>query len=193
MSNFWRPTTQHLTQWISLENFSQREFTAALQHLKLGKALGPVSICPELPWSPGYVTSFLSASANSKFLRRALLVTILKLMKSVGVPKSYRPISLLCVKILKRLIYACVTPIIDPLLHKEQAGFQSKKSTMDQVILLTQNIEDSFGDKKNPKLWSIFVDLTEVCDTVWHCGITCKLLRLLPDKHMVRILMFVWN
>ena len=26
-------------------------------------------------------------------------------------------------------------------------------------------------------------------DTVWHCGLTCKLLRLLPDKHMVRIIM----
>ena len=30
------------------DNFSQREFAAALQHLKPGKALGPDSICSEL-------------------------------------------------------------------------------------------------------------------------------------------------
>ena len=34
----------------------------------------------------------------------------------------------------------------------------------------------------------MFVDLTAY-DTVWHGGLTCKLLGLLPDKHMVRIIM----
>ena len=29
------------------------------------------------------------------------------------------------------------------------------------------------------------VDLTAAYDTVWHRGLPCKLLRLLPDKHMV--------
>ena len=58
---------------------------------------------------------------------------------------------------------------------------------MDQTVLLTQNIEDSFEVKK--KAGAVFVDLTEAYDTVWHCGLTCKLLRLLPDKHMVRIIL----
>jgi len=31
----------------------------------------------------------------------------------------------------------------------------------------------------------VFVDLTAAYDTVWHRGFTCKLLRLLPDIHMV--------
>ena len=40
----------------------------------------------------------------------------------------------------------------------------------------------------------MFVDLTAAYDTVWHCGLTCKLLRLLLDKHMVRMIMeLVWN
>ena len=35
----------------------------------------------------------------------------------------------------------------------------------------------------------MFVDLTAAYNTVWHCGLTCKLLRLLPNKHMVRMIM----
>ena len=117
------------------------------------------------------------------------MVAIPKPEKPVGDPKSYRPISLLCVpyKILERLIYAHVEPLIDPLLPKEQAGFQCGKSTVDQVVLLTQNIEDSFEAKK--KAGAIFVDLTAAYDTVWHRGLTCNLLRLLLDKHMVKMIM----
>ena len=101
----------------------------------------------------------------------------------MGDPKSYRPISLLCVpyKILKRLIYARVESLVDPLLPKEQAVFRHRKSTVDQVVLLTQNIEDSFEAKK--KAGAVFVDLTAAYDTVWHRGLICKLLRLLPNKH----------
>ena len=90
-------------------------------------------------------------------------------------------------KILDRLIYAHVEPLIDPLLPKEQAGFRHRKSTVDQVVLLTQNVEDSFEAKK--KAGAAFVDLTAAYDTVWHRGLTCKLLRLLSDKHMVKMIM----
>jgi len=84
---------------------------------------------------------------------------------------SYRPISLLCVlfKILERLMYARVEPIVDPLLAQEQAGFRHRWSTVDQVILLTQDIEDSFSAKK---AGAVFVDLTAAYDTVWHRGLT---------------------
>ena len=98
-------------------------------------------------------------------------------------------ISLLYVpyNIIERLIYARVEPLIDPLLPKEQAGFRRGKSTVDQVVLLTQNIEDSFEAKK--KAGAVFIDLTAAYDTVWDRGLTCKLLRLLPDKHMVKMIM----
>jgi len=35
----------------------------------------------------------------------------------------------------------------------------------------------------------VFVDLTAAYDIVWHRGLTCKLLRLLPDRHMVHMIM----
>jgi len=34
----------------------------------------------------------------------------------------------------------------------------------------------------------VFLDLTAAHDNVWHRGLTCKLLRLLPDKHMVHMI-----
>ena len=46
VSDLWRATTPDALN-IS-DNFSQREFAAALQHLKPAKAPGPDSICPEL-------------------------------------------------------------------------------------------------------------------------------------------------
>ena len=121
-------------------------------------------------------------------------MAILKPTKPVGNPKSHKPISLLCVpyKILERLIYARVEPLIDPLLFKEQAGFRRGKSTVEQVVLLTQNIEDSFEAKK--KAGAVFIDLTAAYDPAWHRGLTCKPLRLLLDKHMViMIIEFVQN
>ena len=87
----------------------------------------------------------------------------------------------------REAFYARVKPLIDPLLPKEQAGFRRGKSTVDQVVLLTQNIEDSFEAKK--KAGVVFIDLTSAYDTVWHRGLTCQLLRLLPDKHMVKMIM----
>ena len=58
---------------------------------------------------------------------------------------------------------------------------------MDQVVFQTQNIKDSFEAKK--KAGAVFVDLTAAYDTDWHRGLTFKLLRLLPDKHMVCMIM----
>ena len=77
---------------------------------------------------------------------------------------------MLCVpyKILERLIYARVEPLIDPLLPREQAGFRRGRSTVYQVTLLTQSIENAFEAKK--KAGAVFIDLTAAYNTVWHRG-----------------------
>ena len=51
---------------------------------------------------------------------------------------------------------------------------------------MIQILENSFEAKKKPG--AIFVNLTAAYNTVSHRGLTCKLLRLLPDKHMVRMI-----
>ena len=115
VSDFWRATTPDAVN-IS-DNFSQREFTAALQHLKPGKAPVPKSICPELKLHAGaalksclrdFLSSCLRRLRIPKIWGRALVDAIPKPGKPVGDPKSYRPISLVCVpyKILERLPYS---------------------------------------------------------------------------------------
>ena len=138
--DLWRATTPDAVN-IS-DNFSQREFAAALQHLKPAKVPRPDSICSELilhagdalkSWLRDFLSSCLRQLKIPKIWRRALVVTIPRPAKHVGDPKSYRPMSLLCVlcKILERLIYAGVEPLIDPLFPKEQVGFRRGKSTVD--------------------------------------------------------------
>ena len=128
VSDLWRATTPDAVN-IS-DTFSQREFVAALQYLKPGKAPGPDSICSKLilhagaalkSWLRDFLSCCLRRLKTPKIWRRALVVAIPKPAKPVGDPKSYRPISLLCVpyKILESLIYTRVEPLIDPLLPKE--------------------------------------------------------------------------
>ena len=106
----------------------------------------------------------------------------------MGDPKIYPAISLLYVayKILERLIYSRIEPLIDLLLPKQPAGFRPGKSIVDQVVLLAQNVKDFFEAIK--KASAVFVNLTAAYDNVWHRGLACKLLRLLPDKHLVRMI-----
>ena len=132
LPDFWRATALDAVN-IS-RDFSSREFAAAIHHLKPGKAPGPDSICSELVihagpglkfWLRGFLSSCLLQLKIPKVWRRALVVAIHKPSKSVEDPQSYRLICLLCVpyKILKRLIYNRIKPIVDPLLQKEQGEF----------------------------------------------------------------------
>ena len=109
-------------------------------------------------------------------------IAILKPNKPKDDPKSYRPISLLCIpyKIVERLIYNRISPVIDPQLPQEQAGFRPGRSTLDQVAKLTSDIEQAFDG--NLKGGAVFVDLTAAYDTVRRRGLTLKLLRMLPNR-----------
>ena len=58
---------------------------------------------------------------------------------------------------------------------------------MDQVTLLTQDIEDSF--QRGEMACVILLDLTAAYDTVWLRGLHLKLLQTIPDRHMVGFIM----
>ena len=158
--------------------------------LSMSKANTPCRFCFEVLVK--HVPIFLHApSQASKNLKKSISSCH---PEALGDPKNGWLISLFYVpfKVWEKLIYPCIETIIDPLLPREQTGFRRGRSTVDQVTLLKQEIEDSFLTKK--KAGTVFVDITAAYDTVWHHSLTCKLFRLLPDRHMVSLFMkFVCN
>ena len=178
--------------------FTADELSKAMSKLKPGKAPGRDNIHPEFVMHQSTITSsWLCAFFSScyqrcklpKIWRRASVIALPKPNKPAEDPKAYRPISLLCVpfKILERMIHCRIEPVIDPQLPQEQAGFRRGRSTVDQVTLLSQDIEDSFQD--NEKAGVVYLDLTAAYDTVWHRGLHLKLLRTITDRHMVKFIM----
>ena len=94
VSDLWRATTPDAVNIC--DNFSQREFTAALQHLKSGKAPGPDSICSKLilhavaalkSWLHDFLSSCLPQLKIPKIWKRALVVAIPKPTKPVGIQR----------------------------------------------------------------------------------------------------------
>ena len=136
------------------------ELEAAIRKMKSGKAPGRDNIHPEFvihqsakttAWLCSFFTSCFRRSKHPKTWRRATVVALPQPSIPAQDPNSSRHISLLCVtfKILERLIHSRIDPVVDPQLPREQAGFRRGRSTVDQVTLLTQDIEDSF--QKNEK------------------------------------------
>ena len=87
--------------------------------------------------------------------------------------------------------YSCVSPLkssrdSSTLVSKQSPTHCSHRSrrhgrsAVDQVTLLTQDIEDNFSAKKKAR--SLFVDLKAGYDTVWNNGLTCKLLLQLSFR-----------
>ena len=77
---------------------------------------------------------------------KSKVTAILKPGKDSTLPKSYRPISLLChtYKLLERIILYRLNPITEHNNIKEQAGFRAGKSRTSQLLSLTQYIEDGY-------------------------------------------------
>lgn len=100
--------------------------------------------------------------------RKAKVVALLKPGKDPSNKKNYRPISLLSIlyKMYERMILARIFPIVEENLSQDQSGFRPGKSCCDQLLNLTQNIEDSFEKKQITS--TVFVDLKAAYDTFNH-------------------------
>ena len=104
-------------------------------------------------WLRRFFSLCLQRLVIPKIWRKASVVTILKPKKPVDDPKSNRPISLLCVpfKVLERLVHTRLDPIVESTLPATQAGFRPGRSTVDQIVHLTDDIENGFEEGK--KSW----------------------------------------
>lgn len=116
----------------------------------------------------------------------AEIIMILKPGKPPNETKSYRPISLLPImsKLFEKLLLKRLKPIIEnrKLIPNYQFGFREKHSTVDQVHRITDIIEKALEEKQICS--TIFLDVAQAFDKVWHEGLIYKLRQLLPKKYV---------
>lgn len=152
--------------------------------MKTGKAADFDCMCPELlvqsgrnvrVWFSEFMPNVMVSNELPAILKKTKIITMLKSVKSSELPESYRPIALLSVtlKILERLIYNRVSPVIEEIVPPEQTGSRHGRSCIDQVLALANFIETGF--QKKLKMGVIFVYLTAAF--VWKKGFFCKFLK----------------
>ena len=168
------PETEAGTFMVS--PFSVDEYRKGVATLKNNKAAGREDVLVEQLENLGpNAHKWLRAMLNNCFINnkiptmwRPKIIAILKPGKDSSIPKSYRPISLLChtYKLYERMILNRIAPTIEQHLIKEQADFRAGKSCTSQLLNLTQHIEDGYQECKITG--TAFVDLSAAYDTVNH-------------------------
>ena len=109
--------------------------------------------------------------------------------------KSYRPISLLPIisKLFEKLFLKRLKPIIENtnILPNHQFGFREKHSTIDQVHRITSTIENALEEKQVCS--TIFLDVAQAFDKVWHEGLIYKLNKILPKQYVELLQSYISN
>ena len=169
------PETDAGTSMVS--SFSEDEYREGVATLKNNKAAGRDDVLVEQLKNLGpNAHKWLRVMLNNCFIdnkiptigRQSKIIPILKPGKDSAIPKSYRPISLLChtYKLYEIMILNRIAPTIDQHLIKEQACFKAGKSCTSQLLNLTQHIEDDYLECMITR--TAFVDLSAAYDTVNH-------------------------
>jgi len=86
-------------------------------------------------------------------------------------------------KLFKKLLLKRLKPKLDEkqIIPTHQFGFRNKHWTIDQVHRITTVIEKTLGEKKVCS--TIFLDVAQAFDKVWHEGLLHKIEQLLPAEH----------
>jgi len=96
---------------------------------------------------------------------------------------SYRPINLLPImsKVFERLLLHRLdeTIHIDGLFPTHQFGFRNNHSTIQQCLRVVNKIKESIAGKK--MCTSVFLEIQQAFDKVWHRGLLYKVKLHLPD------------
>lgn len=139
------------------------------------------------------LTTLINATFRLKHVPNMWKVAEVIMIPKPGKPPrevtSYRPISLLPIiaKLFEKLLLRRLKPIIEDreLIPNYQFGFREKHSTIDQIHRITNVIEKALEEKKVCS--TVFLDVAQAFDKVWHRGLIYKLGKMLP-KQFVDIL-----
>ena len=155
-------TTVEQSEHLLVYPFTEEEYRKGKVTLKNNKAAGIDDVLGEQLKHLGHgahrqlhtmLNTCCTKNKIPKVWRQSSIIAILKPEKDASIPKSYRPISLLCHtnKLYERLIPNRITPTDESHLIKEQAGFRPGKSCTSQLLNITQHIEDGYQKKKMKK------------------------------------------
>ena len=93
--------------------------------------------------------------------------------------KNYRPISLLPIfsKVFEKLIFTSLYSYLigNNLISDKQSGFIKGDSTINQLLSITHMIQSAFDCDTPKEVRSIYLDISEAFDKVWHSGLIFKL------------------
>ena len=170
--------------------FSSAEFLAAASNLSFSTFTGPdkvaYSMLKHLPRSGmDFLLHIFKLSwtlhSFPSIWKRSSTIPIHKMGKPLDSPASFRPISLTsCVlKLFKRIILSRLLFFLESnsILSPRQAGFRLGRSTLDQILFLSQSISDGFN---KPRLGSRMIlsaiDFSKTFDSVPHPALLHKLI-----------------
>lgn len=174
-----------------IKHFTVREFENEIKKLNCKKSPGydniDSRIIKSLPKKAIiYVTILFNAVLRLSYFptqwKYAKIIMVLKPNKPENVVSSYRPISLLPVfsKLFERLLQKRLFPILEALdvLPEHQFGFRQNHGTPEQCHRVVKVIRDTLENKCYYS--SVFLDVKQAFDRVWHDGLLYKLKQLLP-------------
>ena len=122
-----------------------------------------------------------SSHSFSSIWKTSSIIPIHKMGKPFDSPASFRPICLTsCVsKLFERIILSLLLFFLESnfILSPRQAGFRPGRSTLDQILYLSQSISDGFN-KPRPGSRTILstIDFFKAFDSVWHPALFDKLI-----------------
>ena len=170
--------------------FSLAEFLAAASNLSSSTATGPDKVAyPMLKHLPRSGMDFLlhifnlswSSHSFPSIWKTSSIIPIHKMGKPLDSPASFRPISLtFCVsKLFERIILSRLLFFLESnfILSPRQAGFRPGRSTLDQILYLSQSISDGFNKPRPGSRTTLStIDFSKAFDSVWHPALFHKLI-----------------
>ena len=125
-----------------------------------------------------------------KSWKSAVVTMIPKKESNSNNPTEYRPISLLsCIgklaeRIIKNRLYSYLEN--NNLLSSAQSGFRNFRGTGDNLLFMTQKIQENLNRGK--KVCGIYFDISKAFDKVWHAGLIYKLIYLKVPTYIIRFI-----
>ena len=160
--------------------FTIGELNSAIKKIRVKGAVGPDKITPPFLMNLGeharqkllkIFNRPLTDSSLPQVWRNAIITPLLKMGKPASNLASFRPISLTScvVKLMERMLAERLYHLAEDSewFNKLQTGFRKDRGCEDQILKISQGIEDAFH--QNPRKSSVLVllDFSKAYDTVW--------------------------